>query len=60
MTPNPTTPTYTVGQWVRSRPYGARPAVVGEIIEIDRSRYIIRDATKKRWFRLQEELEPLQ
>ena len=54
-----TTQQYQIGQWVRSIPVGKAPAFVGEIVVAGQG-YIIRDAQKRRWFRLQEELEPLQ
>ena len=55
-----TTPTFQIGQWVRSRPVGGIPTFNGEIIERHDDSYVIRDSMKRRFWRGPEQLEPLQ
>lgn len=51
---------YGVGQWVQSKPVGGVPAFNAEVFLRDGDTYIIRDSSKRRWFRTANQLEPLQ
>lgn len=55
-----TPPNFQIGQWVRSVPVGNAPAFNCEIIEIVKDCFIVRDASKKRFARTANEMEPLQ
>lgn len=48
-----------IGTWVRSVTVGKAPAFVGEIIDRIDGEYIVRDAERRRWLRLECELEPM-
>ena len=54
-----TTPTFQIGQWVRSIAVGKAPAFNGQIIAWTPDIYIVRDDTNRRFARTADELEEL-
>jgi hypothetical protein len=60
MTTTTTTPSFTVGQWVRSAAVGKAPPFNGQIVAWTPGIYIVRDDTNRRFARTADELELLQ
>lgn len=60
MTTTTTTPSFTVGQWVRSAAVGKAPAFNGQIIDWVPDVYLVRDDMNRRFARFADELELLQ
>jgi hypothetical protein len=43
--------------WVRSTRVGSKGSFIGQIIDISKGEYIVRDAERRRWLRKEGELE---
>lgn len=52
-----TEPQYEIGTWVNSVAVGKAPAFTGLIVQRYGDSYVVRDPSRRRWYRRFEELE---